>query len=283
MIAATYRGTAFSWGKNDHGQLGLGHENRQQLVPQMVSLNPKTERVIAVACGHAHSMAIINLIAPDATERKVVFVWGDGSRGQLGSANHNLRAKPQENRWVTRLMGSADLTVRQLSAGAFHNLALVSCGDGPGSVIAWGAGAYGQLGNGFLWDVPQPFLVNGLKDVTGVSAGLRHSAALMNRNGATEVAMWGYNSYGELGLGDTDLRIIPTVITALNAAKVFQVSAGDRHTLLRTSHKPILAKEDAQLRPFYDIIEGVSPCIAFMGEKRVPPYATVSYGRVPCS
>lgn len=132
--------------------------------------------------------------------------------------------------------------------------------SGSGNIIAWGAGDYGQLGTGFLWDETQPQLLNGIDHVVQLSAGLRHSMALTLKNGATEVMGWGYNGYGELGLGDTEMRIIPTTISAFSSARPLEVRCGDRHTVVRTSHRPVLACESPLYRPFYQILEEVGVC-----------------------
>jgi hypothetical protein len=115
-----------------------------------------------------------------------------------------------------------------------------------------------------LWDDPQPTLLNGIDHVVQISAGLRHSMALIQKNGATELMGWGYNGYGELGLGDTDMRIIPTVISAFNSARPLEVRCGDRHTVVRTSHRPVLACESPLYRPFFQILEEHKPTKALM-------------------
>jgi hypothetical protein len=88
--------------------------------------------------------------------------------------------------------------------------------------------------------------------------------ALILKNGATEVMGWGYNGYGELGLGDTDMRIIPTSVSAFNSARALEVRCGDRHTIVRTSHRPVLACESPLYRPFYQILEEHRPTKALM-------------------
>ena len=80
------------------------------------------------------------------------------------------------------------------AAGGYHNLILTTpIGMGCGQVISWGAGDYGQLGLGFVWDEIKPTMINGLRDVVQISAGLRHSFALTEKNGATE--LFGYNFF----------------------------------------------------------------------------------------
>ena len=58
------------------------------------------------------------------------------------------------------------------------------------------------------------------------AAGRFHSAAI-GEDGALFV--WGSNSHGQLGTGDTDRRLAPTRVAGLSAP-VRQVAAGDDHT-----------------------------------------------------
>ena len=70
----------------------------------------KHGRVVGVACGDFHSLAL--------TSRDEVFTWGGGSFGELGHDDHEHRALPRR---VEALCG------RRLSfaaCGAAHNIVL---------------------------------------------------------------------------------------------------------------------------------------------------------------
>jgi hypothetical protein len=73
--------------------------------------------------------------------------------------------------------------------------------------------------------------------------------------GIPEVYAWGDNTFGQLGLGDTNLRLQPTQVTACKKMRVTSVSTGDRHTIFVTSHKPLLARDYPILRDFFKILE----------------------------
>jgi alpha-tubulin suppressor-like RCC1 family protein len=70
-----------------------------------------------------------------------------------------------------------------------------------------------------------------------------------------DVLVWGYNSYGELGLGDLKIRMIPTRVTALQSARARTLSLGDRHSVVVTDHVPMLTREVPDLKPFFDILK----------------------------
>jgi alpha-tubulin suppressor-like RCC1 family protein len=92
-----------------------------------------------------------------------------------------------------------------IAAGGYHNLLL---SDGLGYVITYGGNDYGQLGHGTQWDDPYPKIISQLKEVYKISAGRRHSMIIKRGSDhyIPEVWGWGYNGYGELGLGDTNIR-----------------------------------------------------------------------------
>jgi alpha-tubulin suppressor-like RCC1 family protein len=242
----------FCWGRNHKGQLGLGFESSLvEKISQVSFRNLAKYKITDIACGHSHSMALISVNNKYGEIEKTVYAWGDESRGQLGSGDKVFRMRPQENRWLLKYVTNLKVEIDSIYAGGFHNLVLLK---GIGQVISWGANEYGQLGSGYQWDDPQPKIINNLKGVIYLAAGLRHNVAVCDSN-SIEVFTWGYNGSGELGLGDTDIRLQPTHVTAIKNTKVFGVSCGDRHTIVITSPKPITAKEDTVLKPYFKLLE----------------------------
>ena len=73
-LALTADGRAFSWGRNDDDQLGLGH-NEDQKTPRQIAFPADTE-IIEIAAGDGYSLAL----AADGS----VFVCGLNERDQLG-------------------------------------------------------------------------------------------------------------------------------------------------------------------------------------------------------
>ncbi len=112
--------------------------------------------------------------------------------------------------------------VTQIAAGHGHALALL----GSGTVMAWGQGAEGELGNGAMeLRVNTPVQVSGLANVKEIAAGDQESAALLT--GGT-VDAWGNNQSGQLGQGtsgtDSD---VPLQVLSLSGAA--GIAAGGSH------------------------------------------------------
>ena len=158
VLAMMYNAKVWCWGRNNKGQLGLGFEsqpmkgsqnsNTQALVDKMVDVRNKdqeyyspevipyftaNEKILGIACGDFHSMALVQATNKNNSTKQVIYVWGDDSKGQLGSSDGSLRSKPQENRWVTQLMNKLQcLTVASIAAGGGTCLVLL---EGPGQGI----------------------------------------------------------------------------------------------------------------------------------------------------
>lgn len=252
VFAMTEDEQLYGWGRNDKGQLGRGFESDYELKIEAVQFDKIAKyRLIDIACGEEHTIAVIGIRGKEGNMENMIFGWGDHSRGQLGSGDVVHRMRPQNNRWIQKFMKHNQVRVHKLIAGAYHNFVVVKMS---GQVIAWGGNDYGQLGNGFQWDDPQPRFMNNMKGVVSISAGQRHNLAICEHE-STDVYGWGYNAYGELGLGDTMIRLQPTKLTAIKDSRVISVSCGDRHSVIVTSHKPIKAKESTTLKPYFRILE----------------------------
>ena len=109
-----------------------------------------------------------------------------------------------------------------LSAGGTHSLGLRA----DGTVWAWGANTYGQIGTGAGADQWSPTEVPTPGGMVAISAGLGHSLAL-GVDGT--VWAWGFNAQGQLGNGNTTNNSTPVQVSGL--ANVVAVAAGGYHSL----------------------------------------------------
>ncbi|XP_037552375.1 alsin [Nematolebias whitei] len=97
-------------------------------------------------------------------------------------------------------------------------------------VWSWGQGEDGQLGHGDNSVRLQPQCIKSLnnKEVVRVVAGAHHSVALTAQS---QVFSWGSNSAGQLGHMEAP-STIPRLAKLSEGIRVWDVSAGERHTLL---------------------------------------------------
>uniref|UniRef100_A0A8P4G9B9 Alsin Rho guanine nucleotide exchange factor ALS2 b n=1 Tax=Dicentrarchus labrax TaxID=13489 RepID=A0A8P4G9B9_DICLA len=97
-------------------------------------------------------------------------------------------------------------------------------------VWSWGHCEHGQLGHGDSLARLQPQCIKSLnkKEVVRVAAGAHHSLALTAQS---QVFSWGSNSCGQLGHMDSP-STVPRLAKVRKGIRVWDVSAGERHTLL---------------------------------------------------
>ncbi|HET7013378.1 MAG TPA: PASTA domain-containing protein [Streptosporangiaceae bacterium] len=197
--------SAYAWGANDSGQLGLGIFSPPVAMPTQIS---GLTNVQQVAEGQVFGAALLG----DGT----VDTWGYDGDGELGdgriASDYRLNPAP-----VPGLTG-----VIQIAAGYQHVLALKS----DGTVWAWGYNAFRELGDGTTTDRATPFQIPGLTGITQISASYYDSMA---RASDGSVWAWGHNGFGELGDGTTTNRATPVKLPGLSG--VAQVSAGYEHGL----------------------------------------------------
>ncbi|XP_016124858.1 probable E3 ubiquitin-protein ligase HERC3, partial [Sinocyclocheilus grahami] len=124
------------------------------------------------------------------------------------------------------LKGLDNRQVIQIACGDHHSMALTH----DGQLLVWGENSHGQLG--LEKDHPGSPSAQHVQSLSGIplaqiSAGGDHSFGL-SLSGV--VFGWGKNSAGQLGLGDTTDRHIPTVVNSLHRKKTVSISCGGEHT-----------------------------------------------------
>ena len=117
------------------------------------------------------------------------------------------------------LLPTANCFSQTIAAGNEHSLAV--CSDS--TVMTWGRGDYGQLGNGANANSLVPVSVSSLTGITAISGGGGHSLALKNDG---TVWAWGWNLYGPLGNGTNTDSYVPVQVsslTGITAIEIFHV------------------------------------------------------------
>jgi alpha-tubulin suppressor-like RCC1 family protein len=190
---------------------------------------PAGDPVVAVAAGLWHSLAL--------TRSGRVFAWGDDRYGQLGNGTTRPSYRP-----VAVAGLSPDDPVIDISAGAFHSLAVTRSG----AVYSWGANTNGQLGTGTTQPSPSAVRLVALPDrdsVVAVAGAGFHSLAL-TRSG--RVYAWGDNRIGQDGSSAVGV-ISPTPVQIAGLPDrdpVVAVCGGFAHSLALTRSGRVYAWGD---------------------------------------
>ena len=178
MLSIKYDGTLWSWGNNSYGQLGLSDQTDRSS-PVQIGLLSNWSKIFA---SRFSSVAI----KTDGT----LWTWGAGGNGQLGLSNTTSRSSPVQ---VGALSNWAQIT------GATVNTKAIKT---DGTMWAWGSDGFGSLGLNTTAIVYSPVQVGSLSNWYQVGGGERGNSYWALK---TDGTLWacGYNSSGQLGLGNT--------------------------------------------------------------------------------
>ena len=193
----TSRGRVKCWGANWYGQIGDSTTANRSTPVNVVSLG---SGVTAVTPGGGHTCAV--------TSGGGVKCWGSNYAGQLGDGTTENRTMPVD-------VVGLGVSVSTIIAGYDHTCALTI----DGGIKCWGNNGYGQLGDGTTENHNLPVDVI---DVSGgvitISTGGSHTCALVavDRGPVGRAWCWGWDGYGQLGLGTTTKHIIPVDVFGLS-------------------------------------------------------------------
>ena len=284
-VSVSASGRAFAWGLGSSGALGTG-DSLTRWAPTAVSI-PKSLLVVKAACGGRHSAFLVQSSVQDSTS---LYLCGAGDAGQLGSGTRDSHLLPT-------LLERED-SIEEAACGLLHTLFRTESGQ----IYAMGANGFGQLGIGskrgtlvpaqiaglkgirvkqlacwsssaavtsdgqlYVWgsgtfgEFLVPERVGNLSGITDVSLGGGFGAAL---DTAGQVWTWGTNTGGELGLGDSENRPAPELLTSLQGKAIQQVACGSAHVLaLSAQFSPqktqklseIRSDQSSSLRLFTDL------------------------------
>ncbi|CAE7237272.1 UVR8 [Symbiodinium sp. CCMP2592] len=187
--AITDSGELWTWGANEHGQLGVG-DTKDRHAPVTVSVNGQKivaavlledrhvpvkvsvngQKIVAVAAGHFRSAAI--------TDSGELWAWGLNGNGQLGIGDTKDRHAPVK----VSLNGQKIVAV---AAGHKHTAAITDSGE--------------------LWTWSDNGEFEGPEDCGRGCWTLAHRCD----HDSGELWTWGCNGGGKLGIGDTTNRYSP--------------------------------------------------------------------------
>ncbi|KPP63905.1 RCC1 and BTB domain-containing protein 1-like [Scleropages formosus] len=211
VLLATQDGELYAWGHNGYSQLGNGTTN-QGVSPILVSANLLNKKVMDVACGSHHSMALTN--------EGEVFAWGYNNCGQVGSGS--TANQPTPRKVSICLQNKA---VVSIACGQTSSMAVADNGE----VYGWGYNGNGQLGLGNNGNQLTPCRLAALQGVCvlQIVCGYAHSLALTDEG---LLYAWGANTYGQLGTGNKSNQLSPVHIMAEKERIVEIAACHSTHT-----------------------------------------------------
>jgi alpha-tubulin suppressor-like RCC1 family protein len=189
-------GTLWTWGGNYGGQLGLNSGSSYSSPKQVGALTNWSK-----TCGnnaYVHSNASI-------TTSGALYMWGLNNYGQLGLGNITNYSSPKQIGVSTDWL--------EVASGTYTTLAIKT----NGTLWSWGSNFNGVLGQS-LSNINYTNVVNSPVQIGALTtwskvAILNIAAAAIKTDGT--LWTWGWNNFGQLGLGDTTVRTSPVQVGSL--------------------------------------------------------------------
>jgi len=240
-VAISSEGTTFVWGRNENGQLGLGHTKRVDTPTEVEALADMN--CVAAACGRRHTLFL--------SEKGKVYSCGDNKLGQLGNGYRNDGTnEPRKVRY-------SGPPVRRIACGAEFSV----MSDMKGNVYTFGCPEYGQTGHNtdgkyFITSSKMDFqtensprvvtvyvekardgTVTPLHDVDAreIACGTNHTIMLDSKK---RVFSWGFGGYGRLGHSDPKDVMVPQSIQFFAGPNrgAQMIAAGSTYSMAVSEH-----------------------------------------------
>lgn len=206
-------GKLFAWGYNAQGQLG---QNDTLNRSSPVQVRPGTS-FTSVSTSYRHVLA--------TTSSNNIVAWGENTSGQCGINNALNVSSPTQ-------IGIS--TWSKIKVGIHHSLAI---GKGflnnAGGLYTWGYNVVGGvLGQNNVANLSNPTQIGTHTNTNKLAAGYQNTKWI---NTANQMFVVGYNTYDELGQGDTVHRSSPVQL----AGSWTEVTSGYNHAIATAANGTI--------------------------------------------
>jgi len=205
VAAMTPAGTLYTWGLNTNGELGVG-DTTPRSSPTIVAGSQKFNQVVS-SQNTTGQTCVVGL-----NQSGAAYAWGYNAHGELGVNDTTPRSSP-----TLVVGGQTFVQVASDPAGAFYGLTAA------GAVYSWGRNDNGQLGDGTVTNRSSPVLVIGGYVFRKLFSGPYGS--MLGLTTSNDLYAWGFNTHGQLGVGDFVPRSSPTLV--IGGHKWSDISAGD--------------------------------------------------------
>ena len=201
-------GEVHSFGRNEEGQLGLGHNNDVSLPTPI----PNLPKIMEISCGHSFTVCI--------DKEGGLWSFGSNDHGQLGTGNTTNYNIPQKIEHIP--------PVRAVSCGYYH--ALIITNDS--NLWSCGSNDFGQLCLENTAGNQSKYQQTSFQQISKISAGDDHS---LFQNNKGEIFGCGYNKYGEVGLGHFNHPQIKVTLIPNLPLNIVQFCSGNLHSFFLDS------------------------------------------------
>ena len=204
-VALKTDGTLWTWGRNNHGQLGQNTNTNRSIPAETAAGGTNWKQVAVIGGGRGNECAAIK------TDGRL-WLWGRNNYGQLGDNTRTSKSSP-----IQTVAGGTNW--KNVAVGTEGSAAIKT----DGTLWLWGNGLYGQLGDNTITNKSSPVqTVAGGTNWKNVAVGAYQFSAIK-----TDGTLWGWglNSTGIIGDSTTTRKSSP-VQTVAGGTNWKQVSVG---------------------------------------------------------
>ena len=230
-ISVDSDGKVWTWGYNAHGQQGIPGMPMNSASGGR-GFNGGMTRIPYFVVNNIHVVQIASSIHTNYAldDQGVIYAWGYGGFGRMGNGTSVL-----DNQTPLPIMYFVNNNIqiaKIATSSQNHGFCYVISTEG--KIYAWGAQGYGNLLNALTATAAQqtPFEVTALAgyDIVDFAMGNYHVLAL---DSSGNLFSWGFNLYGQLGIGNTANRNTPQPVN-LGNKRVIAISASADRSLAVT-------------------------------------------------
>ena len=206
----------YSFGNNYNGELGLDDIDYDYNSPRLI---PNLHNIEYIVCGGFHSIC--------KTYDNTYYGWGRNYYGQLGHDEYGIYKKP------TRCTNYPD-NIISIKCGVGHTLLLTL----EGNIYSFGDNEHGELGlnDNNIMETNTPTLIRNIPEIRRIECGDYHSICIDVNN---DLWLFGGNSYGQLGVGNTKHKYTPIKHPTLS--NIMDISSRGYSTFIKTLDQKIFA------------------------------------------
>ena len=245
-------GTAHSFGRNEEGALGLGHNNDVSL-PTLI---PNLPQINMISCGRNFTVCV--------DYKGFLWSFGENSLGQLGTGNKKIFNVPQKLLDIPPVVS--------VSCGSSHTLIITT----DSNLWSCGSNQHGQLCLGNKKRKRKPRQTS-FSNISKISAGGAHSLFQSDKG---EIFSCGSNLFGECGLGHFNHPQITPSLIPNTPPNIIQFFCGSSHSLFLDSEGNVFSvgyNNVGQLGLGHNTHKNVLEKIP-----NIPPIQTISCASASC-
>ena len=199
------------WGYNGYGQLGNGKTVSNSTTVSVLNLPGNWNTNLQIWNTSVTDVELANDDYGSAyaiTAQGDLYAWGYNGYGQLGTGNTTSTSTPNKPLILGSANGRPVKALRTIGAGATDTVCAITgvgTNSADGDVYCWGYNGGGSAGQGTTASpIKTPTKVatlSSVADIEGFGWGNYNTFCALTTNG--KVWCWGYNGYGQTGIGST--------------------------------------------------------------------------------